>query len=259
MGKEQIGKLKDYISKVNETMGTYNFDIYDGFHYEYPQIILSDIEQLISYLFNRQNFSERLWKQKNYLQSKLKEVLTTVLVLGENPARLSKDFAQYFKARECEGYRLLHTETSFVMEKSALSYYNESDTVEVPAGITYKEWKEKYFDTSKEKIIIKVLKENNIKGKPVFDARPIDLKDYKFDDIHINKEREHHVVREEAEGFMNNALIGLKRWNGRFLNYYSENGAVYIDTQKKEIRTAFSSDEYDEKMNAWIKKVKEFE
>lgn len=182
LSKVQVGKLRDYINKVNETMGTYNlelsnmsikaritryealnmqidailqylytidyeikgakslmhiyednyrqmwynFDIYTGFHHEFAQIIPSDIEQLIAYPFNGQNFSERLWKQKDYLQLKLKEALTTVLVLGQDPARLSKDFAKAFQAREYEAYRLLHTETSFVMEQSTLASYKKS-------------------------------------------------------------------------------------------------------------------------------------
>ena len=182
LSKAQVGKLRDYIKKVNETMGTYNlelnnmsikarvtryealqmqidailqylysidyeikgakslmhiyednyrqmwynFDIYTGFHHEFAQINPYDVEQLIAYPFNGQNFSERLWKQKDYLQSKLKEALTTVLVLGQDPARLSKDFAKAFQAREYEAYRLLHTETSFVMEQSTLASYKES-------------------------------------------------------------------------------------------------------------------------------------
>lgn len=182
LNKAEIGKLRDYINKVNETMGTYNlelsnmsikaritryealqmqidailqylysidyeikgakslmhiyednyrqmwynFDVYTGFHHEFAQINPYDVEQLIAYPFNGQNFSERLWKQKDYLQSKLKEALTTVLVLGQDPARLSKVFAKAFQAREYEAYRLLHTETSFVMEQSTLASYKES-------------------------------------------------------------------------------------------------------------------------------------
>lgn len=182
LSKAQVGKLRDYIAKVNETMGTYNlelsnmsikarvtryealkmqidailqylyaidyeiegakslmhiyednyqqmwynFDIYNGFHSEFAQINPMDVEQLISYPFNGHNFSQRLWKQKDYLQSKLQESLTTVMVLGTDPARLSKEFAKHFQAREFEAYRLLHTETSFVMEQSTLDSYKES-------------------------------------------------------------------------------------------------------------------------------------
>lgn len=182
LSKAQVGKLRDYIKKVNETMGTYNlelsnmsikaritryealqmqidailqylysidyevkgakslmhiyednyrqmwynFDVYTGFHHEFAQINPYDVEQLISYPFNGQNFSERLWKQKDYLKSKLLESLTTIMVRGEDPARLSKDFAKHFEAREFEAYRLLHTEASFVTEQSTLASYKES-------------------------------------------------------------------------------------------------------------------------------------
>ena len=73
----------------------------------------------------------------------------------------------------------------------------------------------------------------------------MDLTEYSFDEKHISQERLHGVTREEAEGFMKNADILLTRWNGRFKNYYSSNGAVYIDTKEKNIRTAFKSKEYD--------------
>lgn len=42
------------------------------------------------------------------------------------------------------------------------------------------------------------------------------------------------------------ADIVLERWNGRFINYYGPNGAVYVDTKEKNIRTAFWADEFDD-------------
>ena len=36
------------------------------------------------------------------------------------------------------------------------------------------------------------------------------------------------------------------RWEGRFVNYYGPNGAVYIDTENNNIRTAFHKEQFDE-------------
>ena len=52
-------------------------------------------------------------------------------------------------------------------------------------------------------------------------------------------------IRAEAEQFVQEALVSVTRWNGRFINYYGENGAAYIDTEKKTIRTAFRKNEFD--------------
>lgn len=54
------------------------------------------------------------------------------------------------------------------------------------------------------------------------------------------------VSREEAESFIKKSDISLTRWNGRFINYYSKDGAAYVDVENKNIRTAFSSKEFDE-------------
>ena len=49
--------------------------------------------------------------------------------------------------------------------------------------------------------------------------------------------------------------MSVTRWNGRFVNYYGENGAVYIDTEKKIIRTAFKKEEYDDNTRRFMEVV----
>lgn len=84
------------------------------------------------------------------------------------------------------------------------------------------------------------------RGSITCDVCPTNVADYTFDDAHINAHREHGVTRAEAERFMKEATIMVERWNGRFRNYYGPNGAVYLDIQRKNIRTAFKADEYDD-------------
>ena len=74
----------------------------------------------------------------------------------------------------------------------------------------------------------------------------IDVSHFTFDDDHINKEREHKVTREEAEKYIQEADVSVTRWNGRFVNYYGPKGAVFVDTENANIRTAFHKEQFDE-------------
>ena len=122
-------KLKD-IYKGSYERTWYNIDSYNGFHKEFAQIPIRDIETLIKYPFNGANFSDRLWKQKEHMITKLKENITTMLVQGKNPKTLSKDFAKIFNTKENEAYRLLHTESSFIIEQGTLQAYKEDGVEE---------------------------------------------------------------------------------------------------------------------------------
>lgn len=123
---EQKGKeaLKD-IYDESYTRTWYNFDHYRGFHSEFAQVNIRDVEALINYPFNGANYSDRIWKQKEHLINSLKESITTSLVQGVNPHELSKDFAKKFEVKKYEAYRLLQTETSFIIEQGTLAAYKE--------------------------------------------------------------------------------------------------------------------------------------
>lgn len=135
----------------------------------------------------------------------------------------------------------------------------DGKTYYISSDMTYDEWKNKFVDKENKNAIIKYAKENGIKGIVNLDPKLINLKEYAFDDKHINKERIHKVTRKEAKEFMKNAVVSLTRWNGKFINYYSENGAVYIDIENKVIRTAFKKDEFDYKTRLFLKEVLEHE
>ena len=91
------------------------------------------------------------------------------------------------------------------------------------------------------------IKQAGLKGEVNLNPEKVDVSGFSFDDSHINGEREHRVTREDAERFIQEADVALKRWKGRFINYYGPNGAVYVDMENNNIRTAFTKDEYDEK------------
>jgi len=103
----------------------FNIDQYHGFHREFAQINPRTIDALIKYPWNGANFSSRIWKQKDHMLQVLTEDITTMLVQGKNPQTLVKDFARRFKTKEYEAYRLLHTESSFIIEQGCLAAYKE--------------------------------------------------------------------------------------------------------------------------------------
>lgn len=107
----------------------YNIDQYHGFHSAFAQVDPTAVEELLKYPFNGANFSSRLWKQKDHLQAQLMESITTMMVQGKNPQVLAADFAKKMNAKKFDAYRLLHTESSFLMSEAAHAGY-KADGVE---------------------------------------------------------------------------------------------------------------------------------
>ncbi len=103
----------------------YNIDQYRGFHSAFAQVDPVTVEKLLEYPFNGANFSSRLWKQKDHLQTQLMEAITTVLIQGVPPQKLAADFAKKMQSKKFDAYRLLHTESSFLMSEAAHAGYRE--------------------------------------------------------------------------------------------------------------------------------------
>lgn len=109
---------------------------------------------------------------------------------------------------------------------------------------------------SKDDIIIRQLRAIGVKGTIHSPKREIDVSTLTFDDAHINSQRQHGVTAAEAKNYIDNAPVSVTRWNGRFEDYFSHQGAAYVDMQKNEIRTAYSSAEFDEKAKAIMEVLK---
>lgn len=103
----------------------FDIDQYRGFHAEFSQIDPRIIEQLITYPFNGADFSSRLWKQKDHLQAQLMESMTTILVQGKHPETLAGDLSKKMQTKKWEAYRLLHTESSFLISEATHLAYKE--------------------------------------------------------------------------------------------------------------------------------------
>ena len=98
---------------------------------------------------------------------------------------------------------------------------------------------------AEEKRIIIEIKEAGIQGKVSLHPELPDFQSLSFDAKHID-DRRHGVTKNEAVHFIHNALFSSSVWNGEFVNYFSEDGAAYVDMKNMLIRTAFKKDEFTE-------------
>ena len=53
------------------------------------------------------------------------EAVTTMLIQGRHPSTLAKDFAKKMNSKKFDAYRLLHTESSFLMSEATHAGYKE--------------------------------------------------------------------------------------------------------------------------------------
>lgn len=114
--------------------------------------------------------------------------------------------------------------------------------------------KKRLEEKAKDDKIKAEIKATGMKGEiELSPKKKIDVSEFSFDNAHINREREHGVTRQEAERFIQEADVSITKWNGRFVNYYGPNGAVFVDTENSNIRTAFRKEEFDDR----VKKMRE--
>ena len=125
----------DYEAQAKETMQEvyeesyyrtwYNIDQYRGFHSNFAQVDPVTVQTLLEYPFNGAAFSIRLWKQKDHLQTQLMEAMTTIMIQGKHPSTLTAEFAKKMNSKKFDAYRLLHTESSFLMSEATHAGYKE--------------------------------------------------------------------------------------------------------------------------------------
>lgn len=84
----------------------------------------------------------------------------------------------------------------------------------------------------------------------------IDVDSLGFDDKHINGQREHGVTSAQAKEWIKNAKISITVWNQHYERYIGEEGAVYVNLEQNEIRTAFSSDEFEGALPTLIEEMR---
>ena len=64
----------------------------------------------------------------------------------------------------------------------------------------------------------------------------------------------HGCTVEDAIGYIDTAYCSIvkKRWDGFSINYYSANGAAYVDKETMQVKTSFSRKDYDQNTKAIV-------
>lgn len=88
------------------------------------------------------------------------------------------------------------------------------------------------------------VKETGVIGTIRVPPQKVDSSTLTFRDEHA---AHHGCTVEEARGFVKTAYCSVtrKKWDGFSINFYSANGAAYIDKDTLEIKTSFPRSEYD--------------
>lgn len=99
------------------------------------------------------------------------------------------------------------------------------------------------------------LKERAVKGTIYIPPQTVDTENYKYNDEHINSERQHGVSRVEAETFIGQAVVSIAQWKGQRIAFYSKDGVTVVDIEKKQIVTSWKKEEFDDNIKSIIKEV----
>lgn len=122
-----------------------------------------------------------------------------------------------------------------MLEQRERIYYDLNGRV-APTSKQYE--KHKYDET-----IIREIHKGGVRGKVHITPAKIDMSALTFDAEHVNKK--HDVTEQQAKEIIRTASVSITVWGGRFEHYYSSlmHGAVYVNMEKNEIRTAYAGDQ----------------
>lgn len=87
--------------------------------------------------------------------------------------------------------------------------------------------------------------------------KDIDVSELGFDYEHITTERGRNIDEETAKEWIENAVFSVTVWDGQYERFISEAGAVYVNMETKNIRTAFSYEDYSDSLVKCLKIVNE--
>lgn len=95
------------------------------------------------------------------------------------------------------------------------------------------------------------VKAAGVQGKIRVPARPIEVDRLDFNDAHAKR---HGCTLEDAKSYIRTSKCSItrKRWDGESVNYYSFDGATYVDSQTMRIKTAYSKKDFDPQTKAVI-------
>jgi SPP1 gp7 family putative phage head morphogenesis protein len=122
--KETEELLKDTL-KDNYNRNIYNISKKTGFLANFSGIDNKTIERVLSYEWSGNNYSGRIWNNKQQLSKTIKEEITQILIRGESSKKVSQRVATRMNASYKNAVRLVQTEHSYVMEQANKITYED--------------------------------------------------------------------------------------------------------------------------------------
>ena len=126
---EEEKEVTNYVKNVYETtFKSFQEDI--GLKRANTILPLNQIERAIQYPWSGENFSERIWSNRDKLSRVLKKEITQSLIQGVNPQKLNKRIREQMGSGYKETQRLVRTELNHALNEATKIAYEEDDIQE---------------------------------------------------------------------------------------------------------------------------------
>lgn len=126
---EEEKEVTNYVKSVYETtFKSFQEDI--GLKGANTILHLNQIERAIQYPWSGENFSERIWSNRDKLSRVLKTEITQSLIQGVNPQKLNKRIREQMGSGYKETQRLVRTELNYALNEATKIAYEEDEIEE---------------------------------------------------------------------------------------------------------------------------------
>lgn len=122
--KETKELLTDTL-KDNYNRNVFNISKKAGFVANFSGINNKTIERVLSYEWSGNNYSGRIWNNKQQLSKTIKEEITQMLIRGESSKKVAQRVATRMNASYKNAVRLVQTEHSYVMNEASKYTYED--------------------------------------------------------------------------------------------------------------------------------------
>lgn len=118
-------KLLTQTLKDDYYKNVYNISKEKGFLANFSGIDNKTIERVLSYEWSGNNYSGRIWNNKQQLSKTIKEEITQMLIRGESSKKVAQRVATRMDTSYKNAVRLIQTEHSYVMEQANKITYED--------------------------------------------------------------------------------------------------------------------------------------
>ena len=118
-------KLLTQTLKDDYYKNVYNISKEKGFLANFSGIDNKTIERVLSYEWSGNNYSGRIWNNKQQLSKTIKEEITQMLIRGESSKKVAQRVATRMNASYKNAVRLIQTEHSYVMNEASKYTYED--------------------------------------------------------------------------------------------------------------------------------------